>query len=276
MSKSDRAYKEHLSGLYDRAAATYDRIGPRYFAHFGRRLVELAGLHEGASVLDVGCGRGACLFPAAERVGPSGSVVGVDLSAAMVKEVTREIERLGLGHAQVRQMDAEALEFPDSCFDAVFCGFVLFLLPDLDAVLFESLRVLKPGGEFLASVFGKRLDPRWDAYRRLVGTYREHFRPAPQVDTPTLFDAEQLEGLLSNAGFVDIEVVDEEEEFRYRDEKEWWATEWSCGDRALFGRLAPPVLEEFRRQALETVRGLGGGDGIPMLFHVLLSRAGKP
>jgi ubiquinone/menaquinone biosynthesis C-methylase UbiE len=276
MSESDRNYKRHLSQLYNRAAPTYDRVGPRFFSHFGRHLVELSGLHHGASALDIGCGRGAVLFPAAGRVGGSGSVIGIDLAKTMVEETAREIAHLGLGNAEVRQMDAEKLEFPDSCFDVVFCGFALFLFSDLDRVLREFLRVLKPKGMFLASVFGKKLDQRWDVFRHLVRTYRNHLRPIPQVDTPTLFDVVQLEEILSNAGFVNIEVMDEEKEFRYRDEEEWWATEWSCGNRALFERMEPPALEKFREEALETVRGLKREDGIPVLFHMLLSRASKP
>jgi ubiquinone/menaquinone biosynthesis C-methylase UbiE len=276
MSESDQNYKKYLSLLYDKAAPTYDRVGPRFFSYFGRRLVEMSGLHGGAFILDVGCGRGATLFLVAERVGRSGSVIGVDLSQIMVQETAREIEHLGLGNAQVRHMDAKALEFPDSCFDFIFCGFALFLFSDLDQVLSEFLRVLKPKGMFLASVFGKKLDKRWDGFRRLVRAYRNHLRPVPKVDTPTLFDVVQLEEILSNAEFVNIKVVNEEKEFRYRDEKEWWATEWSCGNRSLFERMEPSALEKFREEALETVRGLKGEEGIPILLQMLLARASKP
>jgi ubiquinone/menaquinone biosynthesis C-methylase UbiE len=110
MSESDQNYKKFLSQLNSKAAPTCGRVGPRFFSYFGCRLVELSGLHDGASVLDVGCGRGATLFPVAERVGRSGIVIGVDLSETKVDETAREIEYLGLGNAKVRHMDAEALE----------------------------------------------------------------------------------------------------------------------------------------------------------------------
>lgn len=212
----------------------------------------------------------------AERVGRSGNVIGVDLSETMVEETAREIKHLRLGNVQVRHMDAEALEFPDSCFDFVFCGFTLYLFSDLDRVLSEFLRVLRPKGMFLASVFGKKLDQRWDVFRSVVKAYRNHLRPIPQVGTPALFDTVQLEEILSNAGFLNIEVVNEEEEFRYRDEEEWWATEWSCGNRSLFECMEPSALGRFREEALETVRGLKGEKGIPILFQVLLTRVSKP
>jgi len=53
--------------------------GPNYWEYFGSRLVELATIGRGSSVLDVGCGTGSSLFPAAERVRPGGHVVGIDI-----------------------------------------------------------------------------------------------------------------------------------------------------------------------------------------------------
>jgi len=61
------AAKAEVAALYSLVAPTYGTIGPAVFAHFGRRLVELMGLSTGARILDVAAGRGAILFPAAER-----------------------------------------------------------------------------------------------------------------------------------------------------------------------------------------------------------------
>jgi len=55
--------KHEVAGIFGRAAPTYDRVGPRFFSHFGRRLVTLAQIPGGAKVLDVATGRGAVLFP---------------------------------------------------------------------------------------------------------------------------------------------------------------------------------------------------------------------
>ena len=68
-SDPDSAQKEWLAGVFDRAAPSYDRIGDAYHDHFGARLAETAGIHPGARVLDVACGRGAVLLPAAARAG---------------------------------------------------------------------------------------------------------------------------------------------------------------------------------------------------------------
>jgi O-methyltransferase/aklanonic acid methyltransferase len=89
------------AGVFERAAQTYERVGPGLFSHYGRRLVELAGLQPGGRVLDVAAGAGAVLLPAAERAGPHGEVVGVDLAAAMVARLRQELAARGVGNAAV-------------------------------------------------------------------------------------------------------------------------------------------------------------------------------
>src|SRR6266545_7311439 len=69
------------AGVFERAAPILGRVGPTLFSHYGRRLVQVAGLQPRGRVLDVAAGAGAVLLPAAERVGPDGHVVGVDLAA---------------------------------------------------------------------------------------------------------------------------------------------------------------------------------------------------
>src|SRR5438132_4839489 len=105
--------KRDRAALYSRAAATYGEAQGLPFAHAGRRLVELAGVGRGQRVLDVGAGRGAVLFPATERVGPTGFVLGVDFSAAMVAHTQVAIRERGLGQAQMVEFDVEWLS-PDA------------------------------------------------------------------------------------------------------------------------------------------------------------------
>ena len=83
--------KQAVAGLFGRAASTYDRVGPRFFCHFGRRLVEVARIPKGARVLDIATGTGAVLLPAIDAVGPQGYVTGIDLSEEMVQKASEEI-----------------------------------------------------------------------------------------------------------------------------------------------------------------------------------------
>src|SRR5512134_2928651 len=103
MSLDPQNKKDTLQGVFTRSASSYGRI--RYFPIFGEWLVETANIPEGAEVLDVACGRGAVLFPAAERVGPGGQVIGIDLAEGMAHETQMEIRRRRLQQAEARQMD---------------------------------------------------------------------------------------------------------------------------------------------------------------------------
>jgi O-methyltransferase / aklanonic acid methyltransferase len=78
-----------------------DRIGPRFFTHFGQRLGAQAQLAPGAAVLDVAAGRGAMLFPAAQQVGSGGRVIGIDLAANMVQKTTADSQRTGWHHVTI-------------------------------------------------------------------------------------------------------------------------------------------------------------------------------
>src|SRR4030095_8041259 len=98
MSLDPQNKKDTLQGVFTRSASSYERI--RYFPIFGEWLVEMAKIREGANILDVACGRGAVLFPAAERVGLSGHVIGIDLAEGMARETGLEIQRRGLTQAE--------------------------------------------------------------------------------------------------------------------------------------------------------------------------------
>ena len=276
MYDDERAFKEYVSQTFNRAAPSYDRVGLRFFSYFGNRLVELAGVYNGASVLDVGCGRGAILFPSAERVGESGEVIGIDIAEAMLAQTANDIENLGVKNARVCNMDAEALHFPKDSFDFVICGFGLYEFYDLDPALSEAFRVLKSNGVFAASLWGKIVDVRWDGFRSIVKSYRDHLKPAPEAkNVPRLREPADIEILLSKAGFTHIQTVVEEKEFFFKDADEWWAFEWSHGNRFLRERMEPPVLERCRSELFEAVNRMKQEVGIPIVFQILLTRAEK-
>ena len=154
--------KERAARLYSSVASAYEGGAP-FFAHAGRRLVEIAGVAPGDAVLDVAAGRGAVLFPAAARVGPRGRVVGIDLAPGMVDETQAAIARRGVANAEMHPMDAEALAFEAATFDRVLCSFAVFWFPNLDRALAEMRRVLRPAGT-VGFAFARGADPRWRWY----------------------------------------------------------------------------------------------------------------
>jgi len=102
-----------------------------------------AALRRGEHVIDIGCGPGYLCEGIAEIVGDSGRVVGIDISPDFI---ARADGRRGHGWIAYREGDAASLDEPDQTFDVAVCTQVAEYVPDVDRVLSEAWRVLKPGG----------------------------------------------------------------------------------------------------------------------------------
>jgi ubiquinone/menaquinone biosynthesis C-methylase UbiE len=277
MTEQSDLQQRGIVGVFSRAAAMYDRIGPRFFDYFGRRLIAHAQLAPGNAVLDVAAGRGAILFPAAEKVGTNGQVIGIDLADGMVQETSVDIQRAGLKHVSMRQMDAERLDFADASFDHVLCGFAVFFFPEPQRALGEFLRVLKPGGRVLLSAWAK--DDPYSTW--LIREFRAALPPqTPPAGRPPAmlpFDTpERLLAALQQSGFADIQVSSEDQEFVYADEDEWWASMWSHGMRGYLERLEPAELESVKAKLLHALQVFKHLDGIHSRMQALIAVGRKP
>jgi arsenite methyltransferase len=100
----------------------------------------------GQTVLDLGSGAGMDSLLAARRVGPAGTVIGVDLCPEMVEKARRNAERLGLPNVEFVEARIEKVPLPDRSVDVVISNGVFNLCPDKPGVLGEVFRVLRPGG----------------------------------------------------------------------------------------------------------------------------------
>lgn len=146
---------------WDRAAPDYEPHWKAQLAPAQQQMLAWAQLQDFDQVLDVACGTGLVTFAAAQQVGPWGKVVATDLSDAMVDYVHAESYRQKRGQVLARQMDAEALEYPEASFDAVLCALGLMYLPDPLQALREMHRVVRPGGRVVAAVWGERAHCGW-------------------------------------------------------------------------------------------------------------------
>ncbi len=210
MSDEPAARKARTTSMFDRIAPHYDAGGPGWFAHYGRRLVDAVGVAPGQHVLDVATGRGAALFPAAERVGATGTVTGIDLAEEMVRATSDEAARRGV-RAQLRVMDAEQLDFSDAAFDRVLCGFGIMFFPHLDRALAEVRRVLKPGGQLGVSTW--RVTPVDD-----LGEVLLQLGIIPDRGDALRFgDPADVVGPLVAAGFAAVRAELDTATFRYTD-----------------------------------------------------------
>jgi ubiquinone/menaquinone biosynthesis C-methylase UbiE len=118
------------------------------YARIRSSLITALGPLSGRTVLDVGCGTGDDTREVAELVGPTGRVVGADLSEAMLAEARRRG-----GPVEFVPADVHALPFPDASFDAVRVKLVRLHSPDIDGADDELVRVLRPGGRLAAFDF---------------------------------------------------------------------------------------------------------------------------
>jgi arsenite methyltransferase len=105
----------------------------------------------GQRVVDLGCGAGVDTLIAAERVGQDGLVEAIDLAPEMVKLTRRNVQTAGAPNVTVQHGAVEALPLPDAVADVVMANGVFNLAPDKERALAEALRVLKPGGCFMAA-----------------------------------------------------------------------------------------------------------------------------
>ena len=260
MNSDAQTKKDTLQGVFTRSASSYEHI--RYFPIFGQWLVDTAQIPTGAQVLDVACGRGAVLFPAAQQVGPSGKVIGIDLAEGMARKTGLEMERRGLTQAETHQMDAEHLDFPASSFDFVLCGFSLQFFPHLDRALSEFRRVLKPNGCVAVTTWGAD-DSRWDWFEDL----RTEYQAVIKLGSQSLDKPEIIQKWFSEAGFDDIQINTKDMDMVYRDEEEWWNVEWSISARAGLEKLSAEALEKFKAESFAKVQSQREEDG----FHYQLS-----
>jgi SAM-dependent methyltransferase len=111
----------------------------------------IASLRAGETVVDLGSGAGIDCFLAARQVGPTGRVIGVDMTDEMLERARENARRGGYANVEFRKGDIEALPIDDASVDVVISNCVLNLVPDKRKAFAEVARVLKPGGRMAVS-----------------------------------------------------------------------------------------------------------------------------
>ncbi|MBI2844988.1 MAG: class I SAM-dependent methyltransferase [Chloroflexi bacterium] len=258
---------------WDQAAAGYGLVGPPVFDHFAALLLERLELQEGERMADVACGTGVVALRAAQDVGSQGRVVAADFSPAMLDAAKKNAEALGLKNIEFLARDAADLQLEDKSFDAVTCGFSLFLFPDMAKCLAEMHRTLKPGGRLGISVWARgAVVPLWP----ILGEMIRKYRLSPVVPNQITWTPAEIEKLLSEAGFKGISSQEEWEDFIFHDPQEVWEFQISLGPiTATLQQLSPEKQEQFIADYMSRVEDLATPQGIPANFRVLLAFAQK-
>lgn len=246
------------AGVFDRVAATYDAVGVPWFGPIAAGLVAELAPQPGERVLDVGCGRGAVLGPAARLVGAGGRAVGIDLAPGMVERTAADLA--DLPWVEVRVDDASAPSFLPRSFDLVASSLVLFFLDDPAAALRHWWELLVPGGRLGVTTFGEQ-DPLW----REVDAVFQPYLPTSLKDARTSgttgpFGSDAgMETLLGDAGFVDVRTAHRRVHARFRDAEHLLEFSWSHGQRAMWEAVPPQERDAVRARIVERVTASGPG-----------------
>ncbi len=248
-------YKTWISSLFDRSASDYGKAGSSYFSYFAENLVKLVTILPAAHILDVATGRGAILKRAADKMGSEGKAIGIDLSAQMVAETQAELKHLS--QLQVKQMDAEELEFADDSFDIVFCGFALFFMPNIERIVSEFKRVLKPNGVVAISIWGERSQCA-RVFREAAQTLGVDLK----VTAHNLRDPGSLVTVLANLNFADIRVTPDFLDHVHPTISTWWESLWTHGTRGILERLSESQQQKLFRLVSQKLESHLQADGL--------------
>jgi arsenite methyltransferase len=160
----------------------------------------LASLKQGEVVLDLGSGAGFDCFLAANIVGKSGKVIGVDMTPEMIEKARENARKGGYKNVEFRLGEIETLPVPDNHVDIIISNCVINLSPEKDRVFQEAFRVLKPGGRLMVSDI-VLLNELPDSIKKSVAAYIGCVAGASKKD-------DYLKNIRA-AGFKDVAIIDE-------------------------------------------------------------------
>ena len=262
-----------LAELETAAAAYEERLVPAVFQIWTDEMLGAARIERGQRTLDVACGTGVLARAMAERVGPSGSVAGLDLNPGMLgvaKKLAPEIDwHLG---------EAQSLPFDESFFDAVTCQFGFMFFPDQKAALKEMDRVVAPSGHIAVAVFDGL--ERNDGYRRLAQVFED------QVDKTlgdamrmpfAMGDTEALSAIFAEAGLSKVDIATKVKTERFSslrdmvlsDVKGWFPLAGFHLDDA-----AVEAVTQQAETAMVPYLDPGGAVEFPVHAHIVSARKG--
>ena len=270
--------RARIISVFNLVAAGYDGAPLRFFPFCADRMIRHLNPAPAAKLLDVATGTGAVALAASQAVGQQGRVMAIDLAEAMLERLQEKISKFGIQNIDLHVMDAGTLEFRRDYFDYVVSSFGIFFLPDMLAALREWVRVLKPGGRAMFSVFGKTAFQPMMA--RLVQNLDEHGVMTEGGDKPVvamrLDEPARCRELLSQAGLVETEVTTEQFGYHLKDDSQWWEVLWNSGMRGKLEKIPAAERESFRVAHLQEVKPLMTDKGLWLDVETHLAVGTKP
>jgi SAM-dependent methyltransferase len=247
-----RTVRQQQRATWDHVSAGWQRWQPEFergAAAVTARLLALAGIEPGQSVLDIGSGIGEPALPAARTVGDQGRVVGIDLSAVMIGAARAAATAAALDNVEFLIGDLETAQLPPRSFDAALSRWALMFAADRVALLRTIAALLKPGGVLAAAVWGPPEQvPMLSLAFRAVSAYLELPPPPPGPGPFSMSDPHVLQEELDQAGFPEVEIIDLEVGFGFD----------SVEDFVRFSRdVLPPGMKQLIGQRCGSLEDAG-------------------
>ena len=239
---------------YNAAADFFDASPLGFWDYFGRRTIELASLPRGSRVLDVCCGTGASALPAAEAVGPTGKIIGVDLAEELLELARRKAVQQRLGNIKFEVGDMLSLRFPTESFDAVVCVFGIFFVPDMPRAVSELWSRIRPGGKLAITTWGPNFfQPGSDAFWRSIKDVRpdlfKGFNPWDRINDPG-----SLTKIFDEAGIAPPKIVPENRLHPINSAEDWWTIVLGSGYRGTIEQLTLAERQKVQDANLAFIR----------------------
>jgi len=249
--------KVRTAATYSAAADHFDDPPLAFWTRIGERTIGRLPLQPGQRVLDVCCGSGASAIPAARAVGPTGSVLAVDLADALLERGRAKARSHGLSNIDFRCVDFESLDPLPERFDAIVCVFGIFFVPDMSAAVRRFWQWLAPGGTLAITTWGPNvLEPGntafWNAIRAHRPDLYKSFCPWDRINTPQALRAMLAEGGVSANAIIDIDAETSIQDLSTPDD--WWIIALGSGYRGTINQLDPVSHDAVRRDTITPLR----------------------
>ena len=246
--------QDRAAVTYNAAADFYDASPLSFWDYFGRRTIELASLQIGSRVLDVCCGTGASALLAAEAVGPTGNVIGVDLAKQLLESARAKADQRRFGNVEFEVGDMLAMRFPVASFDAVVCVFGIFFAPDMAMAVSELWSRVRPGGKLAVTTWGPNFcEPANDAFWCSIKDVRpdlyKGFNPWDRINDPA-----GLRKILDEGGVASPKIIAENRLHTIKSPNDWWTIVLGSGYRGTIEVLNLAERQRVKEANLAFIR----------------------
>jgi ubiquinone/menaquinone biosynthesis C-methylase UbiE len=197
-------YKQEIADFYDHRSSTYDHS--KWHVQICHRLLEYLQVSKGQTVLDIGTGTGHLAIAAAQLVGESGQVIGIDISAGMLEKAQSKVDASRLSNVELQLADAESLDYQSHHFDHILCANTFPWMKDKEATLRLWHQFLKPDGRIGVHTPADTAYVGAVVVRRVLERYGISLEASNRIGS-----VEQCRNLFANAGFEAIEIKTEQQ-----------------------------------------------------------------